>query len=346
MDKILCQKCKRYTDVAKFCMFCGKPLLDEEHFKLMNNNPAPSCLNCGRPVQKAQKKCDCGYEFKDIKCPKCLAENEYASRFCISCGEKLWHSDVFYYQYDEEIHFKRHLFQKQLPSQLYNIPIIERYKSFLRADPYDRIVGEERNMENLKSLDLKLDNNLSELWSRWKIISPGYCIKCIGIMGRNKIYCPKCGLTISADENRVKQLQNEKNYYVEPVFDIPIIKLTFKFQDHYLGSLAPSIGESQFEYRERLKWEFAENMVYKKIIKNSVEAVKKDAKRAREAQERAQRYRKQNEKFTQFTYGKYCDTSCEYYYEVFEDVGGYNEVIQFCDLNHKVEFGKYCDDYS
>ena len=242
VDEIRCPRCLKKNGIQKFCIYCGERLpIDEDQIRLMLEEPDASCLNCGRPVKRGQTRCDCGYEVRSVKCPECESMNEYANRFCTSCGEKLWRSDIFDYKYDKS-HFERHLFRKGLPQRLRNTSVFKHYKSgFLIPVPGD--ASYEGDLEKLQSLDSKSDDVLSEIGSRWKVVSPNYCISCLGIIRSDEYSCPKCGSDLG-DKKRVEQLQSEKDSYAEPIFDTPEWKFTFNFREHYAGSFAPSIGES------------------------------------------------------------------------------------------------------
>ena len=263
VDKIMCPHCRKMNEIHKFCVYCGKELpISDEQIKLMTEKPEASCLNCGRPVNKGQTRCICGYQFSDIRCPECGTINEYTNRFCISCGEKLWRSDVYDYRYGES-YFEYHLiFKEALPRKLRNISLFERNYAFLK--PINLIASYSNDLQSLRAFDLKADDALSEICSRWKVVSPKYCINCLGIINPNAWACPKCGYDFTNGKKRVEQLRSE-NSYSEPAFDFPNLKFTYISHDNHLGSLAPSIGESQFEYRERLKWEFGEHNMYKKV---------------------------------------------------------------------------------
>lgn len=80
---------------------------------------------------------------------------------------------------------------------------------------------------------------------------------------------PKCGASLG-DVERIRELKAKGNY-IEPQFDNLDMKWTSKIHETYLNSLAPSIGESQLEYRERLKWEFAEINYIKLGLKNMMD---------------------------------------------------------------------------
>ena len=279
--------------------------------------------------------------MRDIKCPECETKNKYINRFCTSCGEKLWRSDVYDYRYDKS-HFEHRLFSKNLPQKLRNISVFERNKSQLKPAPGDTGYEKGGGIKNLLSLDLKLKKSLSEINSRWKIVSPHYCINCLGIIKPHGYSCPKCGFDFTEDKKRAEYLQNTKNNYAEPVFDMVNLKFAFNFSDHYLGSLAPSIGESQLEYRERLKWEFAENT----IVKNNI---KKEMDRLRDFKP----VTKPNPSRRKSGNGGYCDLSCIHCCEEFLnssgaivgdfDDGGYFEY--YCNLGHALSYGSFCKDY-
>lgn len=69
--KIMCPKCSKLNETNRFCIFCGEklPLVDIQ-ISLMKENPQSTCLNCGRPVEKGQLECECGYVFSEIPCPE------------------------------------------------------------------------------------------------------------------------------------------------------------------------------------------------------------------------------------------------------------------------------------
>ena len=335
MDKIICPHCGKTNKIHKFCVFCGEKLpIGDDQIRLMTGKPEASCLNCGRPVKKGQAKCECGYEFSDIKCPECEAMNKYTNRFCTSCSEKLWKSNVYDYKYDESL-FEPHLFEKRLPHPLRNISVFKRYKSICKPSYGDILGMKDLTIKELKAADLKVDNALCEICSRWKVVSPNYCINCFGIIKPDEYACPKCGSDFSGDKKRVEYIKNTKKY-VKPVFDIAELKLSIKFTDHYLGSLAPSIGESQFEYRERLKWEFAENIIYKSNLKKAIDI-------ALAPKPVVETY------IPEVNDGGYCDYHCRYYYEEYVDEDGgpvaeaTGQVFYRCELGHTT--GGFCEYY-
>lgn len=277
-EKIRCPHCSRLNEIGKFCIHCGGKLFkSDDEFRLASASPQPYCLNCGRQALEGQAICGCGYEFADIACPYCEAENPYANRFCSSCGRKLWRSDVYGYTYPERI-FERHtILVESLPYALHNTSLFRRHKAEVaRYEAYDIAKKDGNSEDNLKREDLKTDRYLREICSRWQVVSPRHCIKCLSILKTTvgQVYefvCPKCGTSHLGDERLVRYLQGDKNRYVRHEFDRPELKWTSKYSESYMLSLAPAVGESQFEYRERLKWEFAENLYRKKNIKTAID---------------------------------------------------------------------------
>ncbi|MBR0272244.1 MAG: hypothetical protein IJQ68_09720 [Methanobrevibacter sp.] len=356
VDKIMCPSCHKMNDIHKFCIYCGKELpIEDNQIRLMNDNTEAYCLNCGRPAMKGQKKCECGYEFGDINCPECNTLNSYTNRFCTSCGEKLWTSNVYDYKYSESL-FEKHLLKERLPYSLRNTSLYQRPNMDFKI--YN--LYSEGYSNSLESLISKIDKYLCKIGSRWKVVSPNYCINCINIIKSNEYSCTKCGAILFADKNRVSYLQTE-NKYAEPKFYKKELKWTPKSSYYYLDSLNPAIGESQFEYRERLKWEFAENNYYKKIIINrkqkEEQRIKLEEERKRKAEERERQLaerRKWEEEYIRQYGGGYCSSSCRYYYEEIIDSGGgisadYSDdmcgVDYLCSLGHFVSHGSFCKDY-
>lgn len=343
-DEIMCPHCGRLNNIQKFCVFCGKRLLSDEQIQAMSQKPEPVCLNCGRPAERGQTVCDCGYEFKDIECPECNAKNTYANRFCSSCGEKLWMRNVYPYKYDESL-FETHLFNKKLPAKLRNTSIFKRRKTFLKPTLGDTEFT-DKSMKNLRLMQSKADDALCEICSRWRIVSPDYCINCLGILNPDEFTCTKCGREFSGNEKRVEYIKNTKKYG-EPAFDLEEFKLALKFSDHYLGSLAPSPGESQFEYRERLKWEFRENMIYKSNIKKAIDIalIPKPVVQPATPPKTVVEPVSPQESGT----GGYCDYKCRHYYEEYIDEDGglvgeaTGEVFYLCELGYAT--GGFCKHY-
>ncbi|AMD18302.1 hypothetical protein TL18_09945 [Methanobrevibacter sp. YE315] len=352
-DKKRCSKCLRLNDINKFCIYCGNQLFSDDELKLITDTPKPYCLNCGRPVEIGQEKCDCGYEFRDIKCPECGTENAYANRFCTSCGEKLWRSNVYDYVYDKEL-FRRHFLEKRLPSDLRNISVYLIYKlGFAKYDSSTIRNSVGRSLEELESEEYKTYKRLDEICSRWMIVSPNYCINCLSILKPYEINpqlcsCPKCGVKFMRMTKRVEYLKSEKNNYVQPPFDMAESKWTSKRDDQrYLNSLAPSIGETQFEYRERLKWEFAENTYRKELINRE----KAYALHNSYFEESKKTEPKRTER--KASGGGICGSSCRHYCEEIIDsegsiVGEYSDggyVEDYCSLGHSISYGGFCKDY-
>ncbi len=350
-DKILCPKCRKPNDIHKFCIYCGEKLLDDDEIRLRLENTDPYCLNCGKIVKKGDAICECGYEFEDVNCPDCNTKNPYTNRFCTSCGKKLWTSDVYDYKYPERL-FEEHLFNVSLPYELHNTSLFKRAKKGIGKKD---MPSSANSLEGLKSESEKTDRNLSEICSRWKIVSPNYCINCLAIVKPDEYRCSKCKPPYSADMKRIESIRI-KGSYVEPKFDSVELKWTPKYSPNYLGSLAPAIAESQFEYRERLKWELSENSKLKKRIKIAIKHKKqeelKKAERERLAAE-LQRQRQEQEEYIRQHGGGFCSFSCRHCYEEFLDdhgaivgeftMGGYSEY--YCTLGHSVQFGKYCEDF-
>lgn len=345
VDKIMCPSCHKLNDIHKFCVYCGKELpINDERIRLMNDNPEAYCLNCGRPAKKGQTKCECGYEFAEIKCPECNAKNVYANRFCTSCGKKLWESDVLGYKYSERL-FENHFLNETLPYSLRNTSLYKRStnrSSWIGENTFPYTSDNlDLKLVKLRSEDLDADKNLYEICSRWKIISPKHCISCLKISSGT---CA-CMAPYLTNEKRIESLQSEKNNYIKPRFDIEELKWTSKNKpETYLGSLAPAIGESQLEYRERLKWEFAANVDRKNKIKNAINNINNTLNRRKSEPSTFKTNSKR---------GGYCGLSCKHCYEEFFDSGGgivgdfdsggYTEY--YCHLGHTISHGSFCEDY-
>lgn len=341
-EKIMCPACHKANDIHKFCIYCGKRLpISDDQLELMTCTPQAVCLNCAMPVKKDQLICECGYTLNDIRCPNCNTLNSYANRFCISCGEKLWTHNVNQYQYPERI-FQHHFLNETPPYNLRNTVVYRRANKGIGKEPL-RI----QTIENANSLDLRVDRNLSEIRARWKIISPNYCINCLNIMNPDKYKCPKCGYDSSDEIKKITGIKNSR--YQRPRFDDDNLKWTHKFKPDYPDSLAPAIGESQLDYRERLKWEFAENNYIKKIIKNIIKSKREEEQYQRRE---AERQKLESERISQYG-GGYCDSSCKYCLEELLDssggiVGDYCDAASYeyyCQLGHSISFGNYCQYY-
>lgn len=354
-DKKKCPKCGRLNDITKFCIYCGNRLFSDDEIKLINDALKPYCLNCGRPIEAIKEKCECGYEFANIKCPECETENAYFNRFCPSCGEKLWRFNVYDHIYDKRL-FKVYILTSEVPYDLRNISVYRLDRSHrAKYDSGSIKEGIGRNSEKLKLEDSKTDKMLQEICSRWRIASPNYCINCLSILkpsasNPQSYSCPKCGTQFMGMAERVEYLKSEKNYYAKPQFEWPDLKWTSKNKECYLDSLAPSIGESQLEYRERLKWEFAENTYRKELIKKEIDIAEMDElieeiqRLERERRERKRRERKSSK-------GGWCDMYCRHCYEEIIDsdgsiTGDYTDggyVEYYCSLGYST--GGFCKHY-
>lgn len=307
----------------------------------MSDTPQAVCLNCGRPVEKDQLICECGYTLNDIRCHECNALNSYANRFCTSCGEKLWTHHVNQYQYPERI-FQHHFLNETPPYNLRNTVVYKRANKGIGKGS----LGIE-TIENAKTWDLRVDSNLSAIRTRWKIVSPNYCIKCLSIMNPDEYMCPKCRYGSSDVVEKINNIKNGR--YQRPRFDDENLKWTHKSKADYLDSLAPAIGESQLDYRERLKWEFAENNYIKKIVKNIIKRKREEEQYQRQEAERRKLERERIIKYG----GGYCDSSCRHCFEELLDssggiVGDYCDAASYeyyCQLGHSISFGSYCQYY-
>ena len=358
MEEVLCPNCHKKNEVHKFCIYCGHKLMDDDQIRLIQDNPGPHCLNCGRKVEKGQMSCKCGYELGDVNCPECNTKNAYANRVCTVCGKKLWTSDVYNYKYPERL-FESHFINEKLPSALRNTSLEKRAKKGIGKNLY-RYFQSDLN-EQLRSVD----KNLCEICSRWEVVSPNYCINCLGIIKPDEHSCSKCRK--QSDEKRVEELKTTMDY-TEPEFTDNELKWIAKIKNGaYRRSLAPAVGESQFEYRERLKWEFAENNMFKTKIKNSIISKRNEEERKRQkeqerkkreeeyrryVEEQKERKRREMEYIRQYG-GGYCNYSCRYCYEEYFDshggvVGDIDDegyVEYNCRLGHSVSYGGFCKDY-
>lgn len=345
VNEVICPNCHKLNNINKFCIYCGHKLLDDDQISLFLDNPEAYCLNCGRTVEKGQKSCECGYELKDINCPDCNAKNAYANRFCTVCGKKLWTSYVYHYKYPERL-FEEHLFRERLPNQLKNTSLEKRAQ---------RGIGKnfsEYLSFNLAGKPKSVERNLSEICSKWKIVSPNCCISCHGIVKPDEYSCPKCQTTF--DKSRVEELKAQK--YVKPAFTDEELKWTPKSSQGYLASLSPAIGESLFEYRERLKWEFAENNKLKKIIRYAIELENEEKERKRKFEEQIRQIKEQKKREMEYIRqygGGYCGFGCRHYFEeyfdshggIIGDIDNEGYVEYNCNLGHEIYNGKFCKDF-
>ena len=353
-DEIICPRCHKKNGRYNFCMYCGEKLPIDLNTKVQDSY----CLNCGRPVKEGQENCECGYEFADITCPECNEKNAYTNRFCMYCGEKLWQYKAYYYIYSRRI-FGHHLINWVLPDELKNTAVYKRYKNGMGKDPLNYIKN-TMSISDYESEISKAESNIKEIRSRWKVVSPYCCIDCLNIIDPDEYTCPHCGYSCLEDKKRVECLKSE-NKYVEPLFEYTKTRWTSKGTKQYLKSLAPAIGESQFEYRERLKWEFSENLVIIDCLKSRIadaierEKEEKERKKREEEYERqaAERRRREEEFIRQYGGGGYCRSNCRYHEEEILTShgisGDYTEdmigVEYYCRLGHSVSHGRLCKDY-
>jgi predicted amidophosphoribosyltransferase len=224
------------------------------------------CLNCGRPVRDGQMKCECGYEFVDMKCPNCRTFNPYTYNFCTSCGKKLMSHDLKF-----QLKPPRGCYSGNTDRLILDIDFIK--KESLK-DPYR--IDNKVYADVLRSEYLKHDKIISEISSRWWIVSPFNCKVCRRKIDPFEGNCAACSVTHHSDvyDNRVKELKTVKGNYAETErspAELSNLKWTYKLEgadlNDYLNSLAPKIGESQLEYRKRLIKEYGENCAISYLIK-------------------------------------------------------------------------------
>ena len=246
---VKCPKCNDYFSfisphfiLKNTCPHCGfKPNFKSKAY----------CLNCARPVREGQVKCECGYEFKNIKCPNCKTYNRYTDTHCITCGIQL-NDSVF-----------------KLPSSLpwgcqykngeafLDINILK--KESLK-DPY--AVNGKVSADMLRFELLKHNKIINEIASRWWIVSPDTCKSCQTKLNPLNVKCEKCNITHYTSEYQNKILELK---------ELSTLKWTYRLTDsdviYYLNCLAPAIGESQIQYRQRLYREWMENSFIIYLIK-------------------------------------------------------------------------------
>ena len=229
---------------------------------MISDDEKPYCLNCGRPVETGQVKCECGYEFKDFKCPHCGEMNEYANRFCTSCGKGLWSSSVKF----PDAAPKGCVFGDRL---ILDSEFLERE---LVKTPHQK--NGEISTDVLHTQHLMHARLIDEICSRWAIVSPSSCISCKGRIDPPQNICPKCGIRhYGSNDKGIMEIKSMKNNYVKTerdVKELSRLKWTYKIsdtdRDDYFLSLEPMIGESQFDYRQRLFNEYGENCAIQFII--------------------------------------------------------------------------------
>lgn len=332
-----CPNCQKENNIQKFCVYCGHELLTDHQFKLLTESTNPYCLNCGRPVKKGQCECECGYKFEDIHCPECNSINEYAYTFCISCGSKLWTHDITFYHYFVQKDFE----YKNTPNGLL-------YHKELHKSKISKTSLKNLKLETLEYDILKLEEHLCEIGSRWKIIAPDYCIMCMNFIDQTEYSCEKLDYAF-ADKKRVDFIKTAK--YIKPRFDDDKLKLTSINSRNYLSSLSPAFGESQMEYRERLRWQFEQNYDFKLNIIEEIDRRKKEEIKLKKQQEK----RRQEAEYIRLYGGGYCSSSCRYYdyrREYYDKHGVKNrdswdsyEDEEYCDLGHSFHSGRFCKDY-
>ena len=109
---------------------------------------------------------------------------------------------MYDYKYPKRL-FEKHLLGEVLPSQLRNTSLYKRRNM-------DFTLGLNNGFEWAKS---QIDKNLCEIGSRWKVVSPNYCINCISIIKPKECSCRKCGSILFADKKRVDFLKTKNKYF-------------------------------------------------------------------------------------------------------------------------------------
>ena len=223
------------------------------------------CFNCGRPVGKNQEKCQCGFEFKDVRCPNCCEWNSYTSNTCVSCGKPLWSHNVVFdtlppkgcgYGKNKELVIDSDFIEKQV-----------------LKNPYD-----EAGTIYLNTLYREIQKHniiMDEIHLRWWVVSPLYCKSCQSIIYPFKNTCPNCGINHWHNrlEDPLKALKGIDDNYVgsSRTLELSTLKWSYKLGDDdlnvYINSLAPMAGESQQSYRKRLIREYGENSAILYIIR-------------------------------------------------------------------------------
>ena len=288
-DQIECPSCSKMNkNTYKFCVNCGeklpsqskanqnvksdkysswessKPKDNRKYEQNFINSPTEEayCLNCGRPVEKNQKKCECGYEFKNVKCPYCNSSNDYTSNSCRTCGNALWMSHETF----------KNIVPKGCTNKDTLLLDIDFLKAELEKEPYQK-----NGRIYAKTLQSKLFEQvkiISEINARWWIVSPNTCKSCRSKIDPLKEACPTCGIAHNHNiHNRLKELKEKKSYAkTKRVDELSRLKWNYNLSesdvDDYIKSLAPMKGESQSSYRRRLFKEYGENCVILYLIKS------------------------------------------------------------------------------
>ncbi len=235
---------------------------DEGEIELISDTSNPHCLNCGRPAETGQTRCECGYEFADFECPHCGERNEYTNRFCTSCGKGLWQSHATF----PEVAPRGCRFDDGM------ILDMDFLKKELVKTPHQE--DGEITAGVLRLQHAPLDKLIDEICSRWWIVSPANCISCKSELDPLENVCPKCNiLHYDSQDKGVMELKTMRDNYVKTERDaneLSRLKWTYKLSDTDVGdyflSLAPEIGESQSEYRKRLFKEYGENCAISYLI--------------------------------------------------------------------------------
>ena len=252
---VKCPDCSGYLSfisphfiIKNTCPHCG--------FKFDFKSKA-RCLNCGRPVMEGQVRCECGYEFRDVECPNCKTYNRYTDTHCIICGIKLKGSG---FRLPPSVPWGC---QFKNGEAFLDTDIL---KSELLKDPY--AVNGKVSADLLMSEFSKHNMIINEIAARWWIVSPDTCKSCGAKLHPMDVKCVKCDIAhyVGEYQNKILELKTVRDNYVESernIEELSSLKWTYRLTDpdviYYLNSLAPTAGESQLEYRQRLFREWIEN---------------------------------------------------------------------------------------
>lgn len=159
--------------------------------------------------------------------------------------------------------------------------------AFLRKeslkDPYN--AGGGVHSDVLISEYLKHVRIITEIASRWLIVSPFSCKNCQSEIDAIRYSCPKCDTVHrnSVYSERISLLKTVGNIYVKPagsIDELSNLKWTYKLTESdmkdYLNSLAPQVGELQSDYRRRLLREYGENCAISYLIQSDMNIYFKD----------------------------------------------------------------------
>lgn len=147
-------------------------------------------------------------------------------------------------------------------------------KEELLKNPFQ--IDNKIHTQTLYTEFLKYGKIINEISSRWLIVSPFNCKSCQRKIEPLNYRCPTCNIPHHDDyDDRLKELKITENNYVETnrdIYELSNLKWTYKLSESdlndYLNSLAPMIGEIQFEYRERLFKEWWETCAIMHIIRS------------------------------------------------------------------------------